>query len=82
MNKMLVTIYVCSIDESYDVLLPINLSMVEAIELIQNTISDLSSDNYEKHDNVVLVNNSGLMINTNNIVRLSGLTNGCKVLLI
>jgi len=82
MNKILVTIYVLSLDETYDVLLPINLKMMEALDLIQNTIVDLSSNNYIKHANVILMNSEGKVINNNNNVRLSGLTNGCKVILI
>ena len=82
MNKVLVTIYVLSLDETYDVLLPINLKMMEALDLIQNTIVDLSSNNYIKHANVILMNSEGKAINNNNNVRLSGLTNGCKVILI
>ena len=82
MNKILVTVYVLALDESYDVLLPINLKMEEVYDLIQNTISELSGNNYEKHDNVVLLTGNGKLINNNNMVRLSGLTNGCRVVLI
>lgn len=82
MNKILVTVYVLSLDESYDILLPINLKMDEVYELIQNTIYELSSNNYIKHDDMYLINKDGKVINRNNMVRLSGLTNGCRVILI
>lgn len=82
MNKILVTVYVLSLDESYDILVPINLKMTEVFDLIQNTISELSSNNYVKHDDVYLLNKDGKVINKNNMVRLSGLTNGCRVVLI
>ncbi len=82
MNKILVTVYVLSLDESYDVLIPINLKMTEVYDLIQNTISELSSNNYIKHDDAYLLNKDGKVINSNNMVRLSGLTNGCRVILI
>jgi len=82
MNKILITVYVLSLDESYDVLVPINLKMTEVFDLIQNTISELSSNNYVKHDDVYLLNKDGKVINKNNMVRLSGLTNGCRVVLI
>ncbi len=82
MNKILVTVYVLSLDESYDILIPINLKMTEVFDLIQNTISELSSNNYVKHDDVYLLNKDGKVINKNNMVRLSGLTNGCRVVLI
>ena len=82
MNKILVMVYVLYLDESYDILLPINLSMNDAIDLIQNTIIELSNNNYSKHDNAILINEDGKAINNNNVVRLSGLVNGCKVLLL
>lgn len=82
MNKLLITIYVISIDESYDILLPINLNMSEAIELIQNTIVDLSNNSYVKHSNAILINSQGKKINDENVARFSGLTNGCKVALL
>ncbi len=82
MDKILVSIYVLSIDENYDVLLPINLKMMEALDLIQNIIVELSNNNYEKHDNAMLINGDSLAINNENVVRLSGLTNGCKVILV
>ena len=82
MNKILITVYVLSLDESYDILVPINLKMTEVYELIQNTISELSSNNYIKHDDVRLLNKDGKDINSKNMVRLSGLTNGCRVVLI
>ena len=82
MNKILVSIYVLALDDYYDILLPINLKMTEAIDLIQNTIIELSSGNYQKHENVMLMNAEGKIINSNNVVRLSGLTNGCRVVLL
>ena len=82
MDKILVSIYVVALDESYDVLLPINLKLSEALDLVQNTIVELSSGNYQKHDNAVLLNSESKIINNNNVVRLSGFTNGCKVVLV
>ncbi len=81
-NKILVTIYVFSIDESYDLLLPVNLKMSETLDLIQDTLVELSNNNYVKHDNVILINSESKIINNKNVVRLSGLTNGCKIMLI
>ena len=81
MDKILVTIYVLTLEEEYDVLLPINLNMKEALDLIQKTIKELSSDVYEINSEAILYNEAGQLINTNNNVRSSGLSNGCKILL-
>lgn len=82
MNKLLLTIYVFSLDETYDILLPVNLKMTEALDLIQNTLVELSGNNYVKHSDVILMNSESRIINSKNVVRLSGLTNGCKLILI
>lgn len=82
MNKILVTVYVVSIDETYDILLPINLKMEDNLELIQNTITELSNNNYVKHENAILMNSDSKIINIKNSGKNSGLTNGCKVILI
>lgn len=82
MTNILVTIYVLSLDESYDLLLPINVKVVDVLDMIQNTLIEMSSNNYVKHDNAYLINIDGNVINNNNLVRLSGLKNGCKVVLI
>lgn len=82
MNEILVSIYVLSLNQEFDVFLPIGLNMIEALDLIQDTISDLSGRNYEKVESPLLYSeDSGKVINLNNIVKFSGLKNGSKVLL-
>lgn len=82
MNKILITIYVLSLNQSYDMFLPITMQMTECMDLIQNTIKELSDDMYEINEKPILYNEfDGKIINLNNIVKFSGLKNGCKVLL-
>lgn len=79
MNKILVTIYVVSIDEEYDLLLPIGKKIKDIIGPIQDSIVDLSNGNFQKKDNILLYTSEGLIVNQNNIVKYSGLKNGCKL---
>lgn len=81
MDKILVTIYVLELDQEFDLLVPINILCSEALELIQQSIVDLSSGVYEKNQQPLLFSESGQLINLKNIVKFSGLKNGCKVLL-
>lgn len=81
MNKILVTIYVLTLNEEFDVFLPIGLNTKEAIDSVQDSLCELSNNNYIKQDNVNLYTAEGLVINQNNIVKFSGLKNGIKVLL-
>lgn len=82
MNEILITVYVLSLQQDFDIFLPIGLKMGEALNLIQNMIYDLSLENYEKLENPLLYSEiDGKVINTNNIVKFSGLKNGSRVLL-
>lgn len=81
MNKILVTIYVVSLNEEFDLFLPIGLKTSEAIDIIQDSLYELSNNNYQKKETADLYTADGRVINKNNIVKLSGLKNGSKLLL-
>lgn len=82
MNKILITVYVISIDESFDLLLPAGKKVGDILDLIQDAIVDLSNNNYIRRDDILLYSDDGLIINPNNIVKYSGLKNGCKVCIV
>ncbi len=83
MDKILITIYVLTIDESYDIKVPINALMQDVLDLVQDTIKDLSGGTYIPNPNARLYEkNSGLVINVHNIVKYSGLQNGSNLLLL
>ena len=81
MKEILVTIYVLSLQEEFDIFIPIKFNVNEAIDLIQDSIVNLSNGNYQKVENPLLYEESGKVINGNNAVKYSGLKNGCTVLL-
>lgn len=82
MKKILVTIYVLSLQQEFDVFIPIAMNMKDAISLIQDSIVKLSNENYQKKDNVMLFDEDGKIINPNNKAKFSGLNNGSKVIMI
>lgn len=82
MNKILITIYVLNTESQYDLMIPINLSVKEALDLIQDAIVELSSNAYKKNEEALLYDEDGKNINQENIVKFSGLKNGSKVLLV
>ena len=82
MDKILVSIYVLKIDETYDIYIPINKNTKEVLDIIQKEIVKLSSDTYILNDKAALYTEEGTIINTNNMVRFSGLKNGQKLLLV
>lgn len=82
MKKILVSVFVPTIEESYDIKIPINLQTRDVINLLQDTIKDLSGDSYVINKNAQLYEkNTGKLINLNNVVKYSGLQNGMSVLL-
>lgn len=82
MKKILVTIYVLSLQQEFDVFIPIAMNMKDAISLIQDSIVKLSNENYQKKDNAMLFDEEGKIINLNNKAKFSGLNNGSKVILV
>lgn len=82
MNKILITIYVLKIEKQFDLMIPINLSVKEAIDLIQDAIVELSANSYKKNMDAIIYDEDGKNINLENIVKFSGLKNGSKVLLV
>lgn len=82
MKKVLVSIYVLKLDKTYDIKLPINLPMTDVLELIQSAIKEMN-DAYEINNKARLYENlTGNLINTNNIVKYSGIKNGEKLMLV
>ena len=53
MKKILVTIYVLSLQQEFDVFIPITMNMKDAISLIQDSIVKLSNENYQKKDKII-----------------------------
>ncbi len=83
MDKILVSIYVLTIGEEYDMYIPINEKVSDVITLVQNTVKDMSGNFYQINANATLYSGiDGNIINSNNIVKFSGLTNGARLLLI
>ena len=82
MNKILITFYVLYLETEYDLLIPINMPVKEVINLVQQSVSQLSEGIYKIKSEALLYSENGTIINYNNIVKFSGLRNGSKVILV
>ena len=83
MKKIYVNVVVPSLDRSFDIEIPINLEMKYVVDELQKAFKDLSNGAYVINDNLKLYDKStGFLINTHNIVKFSGLTNGCSILVL
>ena len=81
MKEIIITVYVLSLQEEYDIFIPISINVKDAINLIQDAVVEMSLENYVKKDKVYLYNEDGYVINDNNPVKYSGLKNGSKVVM-
>lgn len=83
MDKIYIDLFIPALDRSFNIELPINLEMKYVIEKLQESLEELTDGAYGKNFNTKLYDkNTGCLINTNNIVKYSGLKNGCSVLMI
>ena len=84
MKRILVTVFVLCIGEQYDLFIPIDMNMSDAIGLMQKSIYELTNEEYiiKKDKAVMLYDEDGKVINTNNVVKFSGLKNGSRVLMV
>ena len=81
MKKIFVDIFIPALDRNFNIELPINLEMKYVIDNIQNALIELTDGAYLARANVKIYDkNTGCLINTNNIVKYSGLKNGSSVL--
>ncbi len=82
MNKILVNIYIPSIDKTFETFLPINSKVKKIFDIIQNTINNFYNNNYIiKNDAVLIEKRSMNIININSTIKNSGLKNGSDIIL-
>ncbi len=83
MDKILISVYVLSLDEHFDLFVPINLKSNQFVVMLQKLIYEMSGENYVIQNEVKLIDqDTGQMINLNNIIKFSGIKNGSKLLLL
>ena len=83
MDKILISVYVLSIGEEYDLFIPINEKVSDVIHVIQKSIYELSGGYYKIKDTAYLCDGiEAKIINKNNIVKFSGIRNGARLLLV
>lgn len=83
MDKILVSVRVPAMDETYDMFLPPSSPMYEVQELIKKAVTALSHGQYMAgSDSILCFGNSGGIININLSVRELDIRNGSRLILI
>lgn len=82
-NKVLVLVNVPKLESTYDMYIPINRKIFNVIEMIKNSLRDLSQGSFNPNENYVLYNKeTGVAYDVNMLVRDSDIRNGSKVILL
>ena len=82
MDKVLVSIYVPYIEQSFDLYIPINKKIIYIKKLIVSSIIELTNNNNIKNDNICLSNKSSNKIyDDQEFVIDTDIRNGTKLIL-
>ena len=82
MDQLLVSVYVISINEEFDMYIPINMKVTDLINFIKEKIVEETAGAYEPKEALKLYDvTTTKVINSNNIVKYSGIKFGSKLLL-
>ena len=77
MNKMFINLYIPTLDESYDIFIPVNKKVGTIKNAIVNSIRGLGTENYK-----LISKEEGKIFDDNAYVKASGITNGAKLVLL
>ena len=82
-NKVLINVYVPSIDECYEIYIPTNETVNKVLELIIKSVYELSDSNLDIESNHYILDPETLLILGNEqIIRDINIKNGKKIILI
>ena len=82
MDKILIELYVPSINENYDVFIPTSRKRYEVENMLSKMIEELSLNRYSNNENILCYFEDGKIINRNLRVIDCKITNGTKLMLI
>lgn len=82
-NKVLVKVYVPSIDEEYEIYIPTNETINKVLELIIKSVSELSDDNLDLNQKHYLLDpTTSLTYDNSYIIRDTNIKNSKKIILV
>lgn len=82
MNKILITVVVPTIEEKYDIYIPVSKSIKVTKNLLVKTINELSEGHFPMREKCELLSSEGRIFDDNLIIKECGLKNGDKIVLI
>ena len=82
MNKLLITVFVPSINKSYDVYITKESLIKDLKNILGDAIEDLSNEKFIASSNVLVNSVTGIEYDDNLLVRDTNIENGTKIILI
>ena len=82
-NKVCVDLIVPSIEERYNVFIPINKKTIEIIFLLNKAVNDMTNGAYAMSEHLSLINaNDGTVYDVDNTILENNILNGTKLILL
>lgn len=82
-NKILVDVFVPTINQSYNIFIPVNKSVGEILHILNKAINELTEGEFPISNNLSLINlNTGTIYNLEYSVKSNKILNGSKLILI
>ena len=82
-NKVCVDLIVPSIEERYNVFIPVNKKTIEIIFLLNKAINDMTDGAYAMSEHLSLINaDDGTVYNVDNTFLENNILNGAKLILL
>ena len=78
-NKVLVNIYIVSLDEKMEMFLPVNEKVGNISKLLNTTLFD--SIDFEKNNSILNVD-TGVVYNNNDLIKKTDIRNGTNLMLV
>ena len=82
MNRLLITVYVPSINKSYDVYITLESQIGDLKNILGQAIEELSNDRFISNDNILVDSITGIEYDSNLLVSETNIENGTKIILI
>lgn len=81
-NKIIVDIFVPSLNETYNLFIPVNKTVGEVILLVNKTLNEFTEGAFPISNNLSLINlNTGVLYNTEYSIKNNKIENGSRLVL-
>ena len=81
-NKILLSISVPMVEQTYEVFVPVGKTVNHVMKLIEQSVNEMTNGEYKPDVQTKFYNEQGMLIKPNVLIKDSGLINGSNVIII